>query len=195
MMRRVNLPGRFWKPGEIVDENHLRGHVRKGMTAYDGSEFNAHDILLPLEKSAQLAPNFLTSSLVVENCKVEDDYTILFETSGTVVSTMGMMATGVNSMLDESSLEACGGEDGARTNPCWGVGKYKFVEWVPGQHVLLERNDDYWDDSYNAYYKNIKFTFVSDSATRVMSILSGTADMAPDVPSGYCGRLYGQSGL
>lgn len=169
---------------EIVDENHLRGHVRKGIKAPDETEFNANDILFSLKKAAELAPVFMVSSLVVDNCKVEDDYTILFETSGTVLSAMGMMATGVNSIYDESSFEACGGEAGARTNPLWGIGKYKFSEWVPGQYILLERNEDYWDSSYVGYYKNIKFTFVSDSATRVMSIMSGTANVAPNVALG-----------
>lgn len=152
--------GMLLESWEIVDENHLRGFVRKGVTAYDGTEFNAHDIIYSLQTAAELSPIFLASSLNVENCVAEDDYTVLFETSGTVTSTMGMMATGVNSMLDESSMEACGGVEGARTNPCWGVGKYKFVEWVPGHYVLLERNEDYWDDSYVGYYKNIKFTFL-----------------------------------
>lgn len=176
--------GELLESWEIVDEHHLRGFVRKGVKAFDGTEFNAHDIIYSLETAAELSPIFLASSLNVENCVAEDDYTVLFETTGTVTSTMGMMATGVNSMLDESSMEACGGIDGARTNPCWGVGKYKFVEWVPGQYVLLERNEDYWDDSYVGYYKNIKFTFVSDTATRIMSVLSGTADVAPDVALG-----------
>ena len=176
--------GMLLESWEIVDDNHLRGFVRKGMKAYDGTEFNAHDIIYSLQTASELSPIFLVSSLNVEKCVAEDDYTVLFETKGTVTSTMGMMATGVNSMLDESSTEACGGIEGARTNPCWGVGKYKFTEWVPGQYVMLERNEDYWDDSYAGYYKNIKFTFVSDTATRTMSVLSGTADVAPDVALG-----------
>ena len=176
--------GMLLESWEIVDENHLRGFVRKGVKAYDGTEFNAHDIIYSLQTAQELSPIFLVSSLNVENCVAEDDYTVLFETSGTVTSTMGMMATGVNSMLDESSVEACGGVEGARTNPCWGVGKYKFVEWVPGQYILLERNEDYWDENYAGYYKNIRVTFVSDTATRIMSVLSGTADVAPDVALG-----------
>lgn len=176
--------GAILESWEVVDENHLRGFVRKGMKAYDGTEYTAHDILYSLQTATELSPIFLVSSLNVDNCVVEDDYTILFETTGTVLSTMGMMATGVNSMLDESSVEAAGGIDSARTNPCWGVGKYKFVEWEPGQYILLERNEEYWDESYVGYYKYIKVTFVSDTATRIMSVLSGTADVAPDIALG-----------
>ena len=54
---------------------------------------------------------------------------------------------------------------------------YNLVEWVVGDHILLERNENFWDDTRVAYFKNVEITWVSDANTRAMAIISGDADL------------------
>jgi peptide/nickel transport system substrate-binding protein len=63
-----------------------------------------------------------------------------------------------------------------------GSGKYKFKEWVQGQYVTLERNEDYWNPDYTGYFKEIKFTFTQDAASREMAVEAGDAGVAYDIP-------------
>lgn len=181
---------------EQIDETHLRCTLHKGITADDGTELHASDVIFSLNLGLELCPIFMPNDWNVPACVAEDDYTFVLELAEgkSMMGAMANMCLAINCIYDESSLEAAGGVEANRTNPHWGTGKYKFVEWVPGQYILLERNEDYWDESYVGYYKYIRFTFVSDSATRLMSILSNDADMAPNVALGQAVEFMGNDG-
>lgn len=181
---------------EEVDASHLRCTLRKGIIAEDGTELHASDVIFSLNLGLELCPIFMPNDWNVPNCVAEDDYTFVLECKEgkTLPGAMANMCLAINCIYDESSLESSGGIEANRTNPHWGTGKYRFVEWVPGQYVLLERNDNYWDESYVGYYKYIRFTFVADSATRLMSILSGDADMAPNVALGQAVEFMSNDG-
>lgn len=181
---------------EQVDDTHLRCTLHKGITAEDGTELHASDVIYTLNLGLELCPIFMPADWNVPNCVAEDDYTFVLELAEgkSMLGAMANMCLAINCIYDESSLESTGGVEANRTNPHWGTGKYKFVEWVPGQYVLLERNEEYWDESYVGYYKYIRFTFVSDSATRLMSILSNDADMAPNVALGQAVEFMNNDG-
>ncbi len=85
-------------------------------------------------------------------------------------------------IASEDEVNAAGGLEGVAKNPLAGSGKYKFKEWVSGQYILFERNEDYWDDNYVGYFKEIKLTFTADAAAREMAVESGDAQVAYDMP-------------
>ena len=60
-------------------------------------------------------------------------------------------------------------------NPA-GTGPYKFVEWVAGDRVVLERNDDYWGEKPEV--SKVTFTFRPESAVRAAMSATGEADIA-----------------
>jgi peptide/nickel transport system substrate-binding protein len=85
-------------------------------------------------------------------------------------------------IASEDEVEAAGGIEAVATNPAFGCGKYIFKEWVSGQSITLERNDNYWNPDYKGYFKTIVFTFTNDAAAREMAVESGDAQVALDVP-------------
>ncbi len=174
---------------EFVDDTHLRGILRRGITAYDGTELTAHDIMFTLELMAEQYPNTFAYYIDETATVVEDDYTIVFALKSPAPGLMTILAGQTFPIIDQSSFEACGGAEGANRQPLMGTGRYKFVEWVDGQYILLERNENYWDPDYCGYYKYIKFTFVSDAATRSMAVQSGDADVAADMNLGQISDL------
>ena len=197
-LTRVDYSTMELKPGlltewEFVDDLHIRAKVREGVIAADGTEFKADDIIFSLEKGAEMAPVYMAKYFNVPNCVAEDDYTVLLELASDNPYVMYELTSTVCTLYDASSYEASGGDDGATVNPQWGTGRYKFVEWKPGQYILLERNEDYWDEAYIGYYKYIKFTFVPDSATRIMAVQSGDADIAVSTPLAQSAEMEGQA--
>ena len=46
-------------------------------------------------------------------------------------------------------------------------------------NILLERNENYWGEA--PYYDSIEFTFINDSASRVMSLQAGSVNIAADL--------------
>jgi peptide/nickel transport system substrate-binding protein len=60
-----------------------------------------------------------------------------------------------------------------------GTGPFKFKEWVPGDHVTLVRNPDYWDRDHAAHLDAVKFqTNFADSTATLNALQSGGIDFA-----------------
>ena len=63
-----------------------------------------------------------------------------------------------------------------------GAGPYRFVEWIPGDRITLERNPDYWDE--RAHTRYLVLIAMPDSRQRLQALESGAADviqqLAPD---------------
>jgi peptide/nickel transport system substrate-binding protein len=66
-----------------------------------------------------------------------------------------------------------GGENAFR-NPV-GTGPFRFVEAVPGDRVVLERNPDYWGEM--AHLDRVVVRAMPDNSARYLALLSGSADM------------------
>ncbi len=62
-----------------------------------------------------------------------------------------------------------------------GTGPFSFVEKVPQDHVILQRNPDYWDKGL-PYLDRIVFREITDDAARVANLKSGDVDIVNIVP-------------
>jgi len=68
-----------------------------------------------------------------------------------------------------------------------GTGPYKFVEYVPGDRIVLVRNDDYYGDKPD--FEKVTFKPIKSSPARVAALLAGDVDMINDVPTTDLDRL------
>lgn len=165
---------------EWVDNLHIRIKLRDGVKSYGGNEFTANDVLWNLQVGEENGggANFTTYFSAAES-KVEDDYTIVIGLSKSNPDIFRAFTE--TYLVSKADVEALGGLQAASLNPQCNYGRYNFVEWVPGQYVMLERNENYWGkdlESAGGYYQYIKCSWISDSASRVMAVQSGNVDMA-----------------
>ena len=61
-----------------------------------------------------------------------------------------------------------------------GTGPFRFVEYVPKERIVVERNPDYW--GAKAKVAKITFRFYPDASTRRLALESGEIDAAYEVP-------------
>jgi len=71
------------------------------------------------------------------------------------------------------------GTDLAKKNPV-GSGPFKFVEWVPNDRIVVEKNPTYWDESRRAKLDKIVFKPVTEMQTRLSQVLAGNVDLVYD---------------
>src|SRR5262249_18729838 len=71
------------------------------------------------------------------------------------------------------------GDDGIADHPV-GTGRFKFVERVHGQRIVLERNEQYWGTKPNL--DRVIFRILPDPATRVAALKAGEVDIAAAPP-------------
>lgn len=69
---------------------------------------------------------------------------------------------------------------GNATHPV-GTGPFRFVRWVRGDRVELQRNQDYWGTP--AALSAVTFRFIPDPAAATAAILAGDLDAYPNFPA------------
>jgi ABC-type transport system substrate-binding protein len=86
-------------------------------------------------------------------------------------------AHGAGGVISPAALQKYGDKIGL--NPV-GTGPFSFVEWVPGDRVVLKRNDAYWKGKPKV--EKIVFKPVPEAASRVIMLETGQADVVYPVP-------------
>jgi len=63
----------------------------------------------------------------------------------------------------------------------YGTGPFKFVEYIDGERIVLERNDNYWGEPPKV--ERIIYRYIPDAITRLQALQSGEIDAIADVGS------------
>ena len=65
-----------------------------------------------------------------------------------------------------------------KTHPI-GTGPFKFKQWVQGDHIVLERNPDYWQQG-KPKLDSVTFRFISDAQAQAAALRAGDVDAFPE---------------
>ena len=161
---------------EKIDDTHYRFHLREDAVYSDGTPVTSQDVLYSFTRYKEMGVQDLLP-IDLDNFVIEDDHTFILALTRYTLGWEFCVAQGTSSIYSEAAVEAAAGLEAPNFAPV-GCGRYEVSEWKPGEYLLVERNENYWDEDYVGYYKYIKFMFVSDSASRVMAVRSGDADIA-----------------
>lgn len=144
-------------------------HLRQGVKFHNGADFTSADVVYTYNNLAGMNGEKAVSSKFdnVESFEAPDDYTFVIHLKE---PSAGFLSLNIIAVLPE------GYEDQA-TAPV-GTGPFKFVEYTPSQRVVLEKNDDYYDEDRMAKVDRVEFYIMSDSAAVVSALQSGQLDIA-----------------
>jgi oligopeptide transport system substrate-binding protein len=105
-----------------------------------------------------------------------DDKTVIFKLSRPDATFLHLMAINFGYIVPKEEVEKAGADWGKKPV---GTGAFKFVEWVPGQNIKLERNKDYHRAGV-PYLDNITFEFGQDPTVAVLRLKKGEIDIVGD---------------
>ena len=173
--------------------------LREGVKFHDGTNFNAEAAAFNIRRIWDKEFEFyyadagsLNSAVFsnLANVEVIDPNKIRLTLSSPFSFFIDGLAEsiglGLAWMLSPASVIDYGNEE-VRNHPV-GTGAFKFVEEVKGQHLVLAKNDDYWDAPY-PYLDRLVFRPVSEPAARVNALLAGEADVIMAVPTDQIEQL------
>ncbi|MCI6019184.1 MAG: ABC transporter substrate-binding protein [Clostridiales bacterium] len=164
---------------EQIDDTHFRLTLKQGIKFQNGEDLTTEDVLYTFQQGAQGALKGEYSIYDVENFEVEDDYNIIFATVQPWAQAQDRLGFEMFFIANKEAFEAAGGAGSTvQYLEDAGTGKYKLAEWVPGDHITVTRNENYWNQETLPYYKDIKFVFINDSSARGMAVQSGDVDIA-----------------
>ena len=117
-----------------------------------------------------------------------DDKTVIFKLSRPDATFLHLMAINFGFIVPKEEVEKAGADWGKKPV---GTGAFKFVEWVPGQNIKLERNKDYYRAGV-PYLDNITFEFGQDPTVAVLRLKKGEIDIVGDgVPPAQFTEIMG----
>ena len=96
-------------------------------------------------------------------------------------------------IMNQAQLESAGETFGTPDVLPLGTGPYELVEFVPDDHVTLERYEDYWGEPGAA--QRIVIRQIPDSQTRLLAMQSGEIDGTFDVPISEVDQWDGLDGV
>jgi peptide/nickel transport system substrate-binding protein len=163
------------------DRRTLTFHLRDDVRWHDGREVTADDVVFsvglvrdPAVENRTYPPLFeyLTSVEAVDKYTVRARYEI-----GTPGALEGWRVPLLPKHLAETGAELITGE--YAKNPV-GCGPFRFVRYRPGEELVLEANDDYWDG--RPTIDRLLLRIVTDQRTAYQALLSGDLDIMVVTP-------------
>jgi ABC-type transport system substrate-binding protein len=105
-----------------------------------------------------------------------DDRTVVFTLTRPDATFLHLMAINFSYVVPKEEVEKAGADWGKQPV---GTGAFKFVEWAPGQRLVLERNADYFRSGV-PYLDRLTFEFGQDPTVAVLRLKKGEVDIVGD---------------
>lgn len=170
------LPGlaREWEISE--DGTVYTFRLAEGVTFHDGTPMTAADVVFTLDRArAEDSTNAQKQLFAgIKTVEAVDDLTVRVTLERPDGAFLFNMAWGDAVILSPASVET------NATNPV-GTGPFRFVRWVQGDRIELERNPDYWGEP--VALERATFRFISDPNAAFAAMMAGDVDAFPNFPA------------
>jgi peptide/nickel transport system substrate-binding protein len=186
------LPGlaESWKP---LDNTTWEIKLRKGVKFHDGSPFSAEDVIATFKRAPEV-PNspasFAQFTRPVVSITAPDPHTVIMKTA----AAHPLLPRDLTSLQVISRNQAGARTDDFNSGKAMnGTGPYRFVEYKPGERIVLARNDSWWGGK--TAWPRVQFRMISNNAARVAALLSGDVHVIENVPTADADRLKAHAQL
>jgi peptide/nickel transport system substrate-binding protein len=167
------------------DNTSIKLNLRKGVQFHSGREFTSDDVEYNLLRArdpkngyaAVVAPG----SAWWTSWEKPDKYTIVLKSDKPRPGVFDFLQ--YLRILDKDTMD---GPDA--TTKVVGTGPFKFVEWVPGDHFTIVKNENYWESGH-PYLDGVQVSIYRDAQAMVAALEAGALDVADLVPIPDADRL------
>jgi peptide/nickel transport system substrate-binding protein len=154
--------------------------LREGVTFHDGTPLKASDVKFTFERLVDPATASTSAAELasVKSIEASDDRTVVMTLNAPDASLLATLAGGTTVIYSEEFVKANNNDVSQVAN---GTGPFKFVEYVPNTRIVLERNENYWEEGL-PYLDGIEMTIASDDTARTAAVVTGTVDFIEYAP-------------
>ena len=159
-----------WESNDDLTEWTFK--LRRGVKFHNGDDFDAEDVIYNFTRIVDPEVGSASASQFecVENIVALDDYTVRFELSSANAFFLDALCVHYASLIPK-------GIDTERlTNEAIGTGPFILEEYVEGEHAIMKKNPDYWDEGL-PYLDEVIFLFMPEEATRLAALRVGDIDI------------------
>jgi peptide/nickel transport system substrate-binding protein len=176
----LNMVPSLAESWEISDDNVTWTFtLRQGVTFHNGRPLTAEDVVYSYERI--MNPD--TGSGVawrfgsVESVEAIDDLTVAINLTEPSPNLLGRIGAYKGMSIVPKEIV----EDGSVGTIPVGTGPFRFVEYVPGDRVVLEANADYWEAG-KPYLDELILKIIPDETVRLTNLQTGEVDWVDSLP-------------
>ena len=161
--------------------------LREGVKFHDGTDFNADAVVFnferwrftdnPLHFESQVFEYYeaqfggFDDASIITSVEAVDPLTVKFTLSAPQAPFLANLAMDIFAISSPAALQAAGETYGQPSAGAVGTGPFKFVEWVEGDHITVEANDDYWGG--RPKIDQIIWRVIPDDSARFLALKAG----------------------
>jgi peptide/nickel transport system substrate-binding protein len=169
-----------------ADHSAVTVTLRDDVTFHTGRKMTAADVAANLAYFAD--PK--TGQQLSGPMSVVDSWQAVNDTTLEVKFTHPLADMQITDLMQSWTIGAPEEFGQAGKNPV-GTGPFSFVEWLPGERVVLKRNDNYWGPP--PAYGEIDYRVFDDMDSLVSGFESGVVDVVVNAPPLDAQRLKGEN--
>jgi peptide/nickel transport system substrate-binding protein len=185
-----------WRPGTtdivkgLAEEWHVSDDkrqwtfkLRRFVTFHDGTRLDATAVVFSFERLLDAShPHYVDAdgaywrSLLksIKKVRAIDARTVQIEVATPYAPLLGDLV--MFPIVSPAAVRQWG--DAFMAHPV-GTGPFMFESWTPGEHVVVRRNEQYWDRP--AVLERIVFRVIVDARQRLVELESGAVDLATGI--------------
>jgi len=170
-------------------------HLRKNVIFHDGTPFTAQAVKFSFDRIADPQTKSRKAASLLgpyDHTEVLNDHTVRVHFRRPHAAFLDAASQVYLAIVSPTAVQKWGAEYQEHQV---GTGPFKLKEYVPKDHLILERNPDYhWAPAVYrhqgpAYLDEIEFRFFPDPASRVLALESGQAHVMGEIPPQDVARL------
>lgn len=138
--------------------------LRDGITFHDGTPVTIEDVKYSIDRYAEIQGESSAFS-IVSDVVVKDEKTLEVDLKEGYSEFLPMMTVAIIPQANEDPVG----------NPI-GTGPFKFVSYTPGQNIVLEKYEGYWQEGLPSLDR-VEFKFIADVDTAFVELQAGTIDI------------------
>ena len=155
--------------------------IRQGVTYHSGNPMTTEDVVANLERARDeaTAGNLLQNMAAVSDIKAVDDSIVeitFSEPAAYFESAMGLQPVVEPAFFDKLQSEASG------------TGAFSVKEWIPGDHLTMVKNPNYWNAG-RPLVDEAEVRIFADEGALVSALEGGAIDIALSFPPREYERL------
>jgi peptide/nickel transport system substrate-binding protein len=181
----LSYVGELAESWENPDESTYVFTLRDGLTYHDGTPVTAADVEFSFKRVVE-QQTVLSSRLTnVDTYQVVDDKTISIKLKEIQADFLDGL-TLINVISEAIAADVA--------NTPIGTGPFKFVEWVPNDHIALEANTDYFIPGEPGV-ATLRFNILPEAQVQITNLKSGDVQGVLDVPVSQVTALEGDESV
>ncbi len=166
------------------DQKTYTFDLRQGVKWHDGQDFTSADVAASLAILKKFHPRGRSTFAHLAEVQTPDPHTVVLKLDAPIPYLIKGFAAAETPIIAKHIYDGTDPFTNRNNSAPIGTGPFRFKDWVRGEHVIYERNPDYWD-SPRPWLDQLVVKFIRDAASRSAALESGEVDLGYRTPVAY----------